>query len=444
MTVRYPDINPYDFIDAVELASDSRYVYLTLTVVSTVAPNIVNVALASDGEGILTSRDHPVHAANLTASGLGDFADITGTSGGLGNGTFVVGTILSDTQFTVTTTISNSSGGAVNFRYPAGSNPIGVDLTGLVHVTHNNVLGAIRDLDAAIGTSPSTGVSVSDFLLGVEPSNPSIVYALTYNGSFVTNETWSVGGTSVRTISYTFTGVELNEEIRTVNPNSLLGVSFVSYTDFLLVCDPPLSVTYTNTYSLGQLSTETWTTTATSKTLKTVSYTYNGTQLQMETITIYYSDGVTVLGLFTINFEYQTSGQLTGANEIRSGAVNLTVSYSYTRNRITSGSTVLSDVSALQVALPTVDFFLMVDPPSDPSLTYVATYTGKLIISETWTNTSTSKTFKQISYTWTGNQLTQETRSLYETDGVTISGQIVIDSSYTGSLLTGQTTVRTI
>jgi hypothetical protein len=444
MTVRFPDINPYDFYDAVEVSSDSTYVYLTVTVTSTVAPNIVNVALASDGEGILTSRDHPVHAANLTASGLGDFADISGTSGGLGNGTFQVATILSDTQFTVTTTVGNSTGGSVNFRYRAGSEPIGVDLTGLIHVTHNNVLGAIRDLDAAIGGTPTSGVSVADFLLGIEPSNPSIAYALTYSGSFVTNETWTVGGVPVRTISYTYTGSDLTEEVRTASPTALVGVTYVSYTDFLLVCDPPLSVTYTNTYVFGQLSTETWTTTATSKTLKTVQYIYSGTQLQTEIVTVYYSDGVTVLGLFTITYLYNQTGQLQGTSEIRSGSVDLVVSYTYTLHRIRSGSTVLSNVSSLQTVLQTIDFFLEVDPPSDPSLTYSNTFTGSYLQSETWTNTATSKTFKTIAYVWTGNQLTMETRTLYASDGVTISGQIVIDSSYSGSLLTGQTTTRTI
>src|SRR5271154_159572 len=105
MPILAPDVGPYDFYDAAELNSDSTVVYLTLTVVSTVAPNIVNVSLAADGEGILTSRDHPVHAANLTVSGLGDFIDITGTSGGAGDGTYQVATVVSDTQLTVTPTV---------------------------------------------------------------------------------------------------------------------------------------------------------------------------------------------------------------------------------------------------------------------------------------------------------------------------------------------------
>ena len=125
MPIRFPDLNPYDIYDAPELSSNGSVVYLTLTVVSTVAPNIVNVALASDGEGILTGRDHPVHAANLTASGIGDWVDVTGTSGGAGNGTFQVATVVSDTQFTINGTVGNSTGGSANFRYPAGASQVG-------------------------------------------------------------------------------------------------------------------------------------------------------------------------------------------------------------------------------------------------------------------------------------------------------------------------------
>lgn len=205
MTIRYPDLNPYDFYDAAELNTDSTVVYLTLTVVSTVAPNIVNVSLASDGEGILTSRDHPVHAANLTVGGLGDFADVSGTSGGTGDGTFQVATVVSDTQFTVTPNIAASTGGSVNFRYQSGAQTIGYLQTKQNITSSNLVQPAVTDVS-------------NHELLDNEPVGTNVTYAVTRSGNHVTQEKWTNTATTknIKTIAYTYTGNQVTQEVRTV------------------------------------------------------------------------------------------------------------------------------------------------------------------------------------------------------------------------------------
>jgi hypothetical protein len=206
MPIRYPDVNPYDFYDAAELNTDSTVVYLTLTVVSTVAPNIVNVDLASDGEGILTSRDHPVHAANMTVSGLGDFVDIMGTSGGTGNGTFQVATIVSDTQFTITGgTVGNSSGGMANFRFQSGAEDIGFSQVKQNITSTNLVQPALTDVS-------------NHELLDNEPVATGTTYAVTRSGNHVTQETWSntLSTNTIKTITYSYIGNKVHQEVRTV------------------------------------------------------------------------------------------------------------------------------------------------------------------------------------------------------------------------------------
>lgn len=203
MTIRYPDLNPYDFYDAPELNSDGTVVYLTLTVVSTVAPNIVNVSLAADGEGILTSRDHPLHAASVT--GFGDLADITGTSGGAGDGTFTVATVVSDTQFTVSGTLGNSSGGSANFRFPSGATDVGYSQTKQNITSSNLVQPALTDIS-------------NHELLDNEPVAIGTTYTNTKVGSQITQEKWAktAGGANIKTIDYTYTGNKVTTEVRKV------------------------------------------------------------------------------------------------------------------------------------------------------------------------------------------------------------------------------------
>lgn len=138
------DVIDGDFVDAQELKSDGTAAYLTTTGTSTTSgTSTVVVTLASDGEGILYSKDHPVEA--------GDIAIISGSSGA--DGTYHVATIPTDTSFTTVESIPTSTGGTVTFYYPAGALSVGFDPTGMTYATHTNVQKAIQDLDAAISGS---------------------------------------------------------------------------------------------------------------------------------------------------------------------------------------------------------------------------------------------------------------------------------------------------
>ena len=137
------DVTDNEFLDQEELESDGTFVYLTSTVVSTTAgTNVVVIDLPADGIGIFTGRDHPVET--------GDIAVLAGTSGGLADGSFTVDVVLSDTSFSVVENLSASTGGTVEFYYRAGAARIGLDPTGLSHITSSTLQGAIEELDATI------------------------------------------------------------------------------------------------------------------------------------------------------------------------------------------------------------------------------------------------------------------------------------------------------
>lgn len=144
--IRKEDINDQDIVDAYELRSDgygTNSIYLYTNCVSTTSgTKTVVVNLASDGEGIFDSFDHPVES--------GDIVWISGTSAGGGDGYFTVNTVIDDTTFIINESFTNSTGGVVRYQYPSGSSRIGYDSRNNCVVTHNTVQKAIEDLDAAI------------------------------------------------------------------------------------------------------------------------------------------------------------------------------------------------------------------------------------------------------------------------------------------------------
>jgi hypothetical protein len=233
MPILDADVGPYDFYDASELNTDSTVVYLTLTVVSTVSPSTVNVSLASDGEGILTSRDHPVHAANLTVSGLGDFVDITGTSGGAGDGTFQVATVVSDTQLTISGgTVGNSTGGSANFRWQSGAKDIGYYQIQQNLTSSNLVQTAITDVS-------------NHELLDNEPVGTGVTYSNARSGNTITSETWTNTGNSraIKSIAYTYTGSKVTTEVRKV---------FSSVDGTTVIAQITITYTYTGNTVTGE------------------------------------------------------------------------------------------------------------------------------------------------------------------------------------------------
>jgi hypothetical protein len=141
--IRKTDVRDEEFLDAEELQSDSTFVYLTTSVISTTSgTKVLLFDMPADGEGILYGRDHPAEH--------GDFVVITGTSGGLGDGTYTIDAVLSDTSLSVVEPISTSTGGSVAFHYKAGASRIGFDSSNSAHITADNVQDAIEELDASI------------------------------------------------------------------------------------------------------------------------------------------------------------------------------------------------------------------------------------------------------------------------------------------------------
>jgi len=140
--IRKSDITDRDLIDSDELISDGYKIYLTSTLVSTSLTKVIVINLPSDGEGIITGRDHPVEQY--------DRVYLFGTSGGNADGYFIVNEILDDTSFTVFESINNSSDGYVVFMFPVGAGLIGFDPTGLTTITAHNVQDAIKEADQSL------------------------------------------------------------------------------------------------------------------------------------------------------------------------------------------------------------------------------------------------------------------------------------------------------
>lgn len=227
MPLSKSDLYDADVYDAPELNTDGTVVYLTTSVTSTVATNTVNVGLPADGEGILTSRDHPVQ--------IGDKADITGTSGGAGDGTFTVATIPSDTQFTTVETIGASTGGSVNFRYLPGAYNIGFDPTHQNVSQSNLVHPVVTDLG-------------NHDLLNNEVLTTGVTYSNTITGGKVTQEKWVNTGNSrtIRQIDYTYTGAKVTTEVRKV---------FSAADGTTVIAQATLNYTYTGSTLTGEIIT---------------------------------------------------------------------------------------------------------------------------------------------------------------------------------------------
>lgn len=140
------DLNDLDIVDAYELRSDgytSISIYLDTTVVSTTSgTKTVVINIASDGQGLFYSFDHPAES--------GDIVWLSGTTGA--DGYYTIDTVIDDLTFTVNQVINTSTGGNAQFRYIAGGLKVGYDRFRYpaVNITHNTVQEAIQDLDLAI------------------------------------------------------------------------------------------------------------------------------------------------------------------------------------------------------------------------------------------------------------------------------------------------------
>ena len=139
--IRKEDIVDVDIVDAVELASDGTTVFVNdATVVSTTSSTKTVVI---SGEDIVFDKEEHLE--------VNDIVVITGTSGGLGDGTFTVSSITNSTTFVVNETIGDSTGGIVDFKHPPGASRVGCDPTGISHTSSTNVQDALEDISSAIG-----------------------------------------------------------------------------------------------------------------------------------------------------------------------------------------------------------------------------------------------------------------------------------------------------
>lgn len=137
--IRRTDLDNLEIVDALELASDGYYVYLTTTLVSTNSTgNVITINLASDGQGIEDTFDHPAKP--------GDRVRLTGTSGGLADGYYTVNSILTDTTFSVSESIVSSTGGTIYFMYAEGAKQVGFNPINVPVTNATNVQDAIVDI----------------------------------------------------------------------------------------------------------------------------------------------------------------------------------------------------------------------------------------------------------------------------------------------------------
>jgi len=180
MVIRKEDLADLDIVDSSELVSDGYAVYLSSTLISTNSiGNVITIVLPSDGEGLITGRDHLANA--------GDRVRLTGTSGGLADGYFIINSIISETSFSVNTSIVSSTGGTIYFMHPVGAKSVGFDPTGLFSITAHNVQDAIREVAlSASGISEVEHEILDTLVHNIAEDGYSTV---TYSGNKVINYT---------------------------------------------------------------------------------------------------------------------------------------------------------------------------------------------------------------------------------------------------------------
>lgn len=138
-------LNDEEWIGAEELAADgSDAIFAGATVVSTTSGTKTIVL-----SGVDLFRPPEELEEN-------DKVILTGTSGGLADGTYTVDSITAIATLVVKEAIADSTGGSCDARHPSGAAKVGLDPTGMGNVTATDVQGAMEELDGAISTSGLT------------------------------------------------------------------------------------------------------------------------------------------------------------------------------------------------------------------------------------------------------------------------------------------------
>jgi hypothetical protein len=131
-TISRADVSDVDFVDARELLSDGTDAYKSSVSITSVVGSTKTVTVS----GGLEYTDDPVRAK--------DRVDISGNDAA---GSYVIASVISDTQFTVSETIVDATGGTAAFRYPPGSESVGVDPTNLSFSSSTNLQAVLEDID---------------------------------------------------------------------------------------------------------------------------------------------------------------------------------------------------------------------------------------------------------------------------------------------------------
>lgn len=99
------------------------------------------------------------------------------------------------------------------------------------------------------------------------------------------------------------------------------------------------------------------------------------------------------------------------------------------------------------VPVPLVDLVgLLETDPSTPGNAYANTIVGGKVTQERWTRTVGGTLIKVIDYTYVvgTSRVSTEVRKVYDVNGTTIIAQVTMTYTYTGSQVTGVSTVRDV
>ena len=111
----------------------------------------------------------------------------------------------------------------------------------------------------------------------------------------------------------------------------------------------------------------------------------------------------------------------------------------------TYNNQILSDAQEVTNSLQALSNHELLDnEPVATKTTYAVARTGNKVSLETWMTFATSNKIKTIAYSYSGNRVASELRTVYADDGVTIIAQATLTYSYSGSTVTGDLTVRNV
>jgi hypothetical protein len=148
--------------------------------------------------------------------------------------------------------------------------------------------------DKATLTGPAAGTYTVDVV--IDDVTFSVVESIADGGAGTASFKYPEGGSKV---GFAATGTSLSS-------SRVADALRATYYDLLLEEDPDdVGVTYTPTYSLGQVTAEEWKSTATNLKLKTVAYTYTLGRVTSEVVKVYDpADGATVKAQVTTTYTY--------------------------------------------------------------------------------------------------------------------------------------------